>query len=446
MVALIEQSFERMNQRLETLKPVRKLGQVRQVTGLIIESEGPEVALGEVVDIYSDQRNIGVSAEVVGFRENRVLLMPLGDIHEIHPGCPVAAAGRSALMPVGTGLVGRVIDGLARPLDGKGPLKANFEPASVNTPAPNPMRRQRIVEPFSTGVRSIDTFTPLGTGQRVGIFAGSGVGKSTLLGMIARGADSEINVLSLVGERGRELREFIENDLGEEGMRRSIVVVSTSDQPAPLRLRAALLATTLAERFREDGRKVLLMMDSLTRFAMAQREIGLAIGEPPTSRGYTPSVFSVLPRLLERTGMGEEGSITALYTVLVEGDDMNEPVADATRGILDGHIVLSRALAQANHYPAVDVLQSVSRLVRNVCNEEQQELVSEARDLLALYRKNEDLINIGAYTPGTSPRIDRAINKHESLRRFLRQQQEGDLPKRTESFSLLKNALNDNPN
>jgi flagellum-specific ATP synthase len=289
-------------------------------------------------------------------------------------------------------------------------------------------------------VRSIDTFTPLGTGQRVGIFAGSGVGKSTLLGMIARGADSDVNVLSLVGERGRELREFIENDLGPEGMKKSIVVVSTSDQPAPIRLRAALLATAIAENFRDDGKKALLMMDSLTRFCMAQREIGLAIGEPPTSRGYTPSVFAILPRLLERTGMGDKGSITAIYTVLVEGDDMNEPVADAVRGILDGHIVLSRALAQANHYPAVDVLQSVSRLSRSVCDNRQLELTSCARDLMALYRKNEDLINIGAYPKGTNPRLDRAIDRNEPITRFLRQNA-GELFKRKESFAMLAKAL-----
>jgi flagellum-specific ATP synthase len=302
------------------------------------------------------------------------------------------------------------------------------------------MLRTPINEGFSTGVRSIDTFTPMGTGQRIGIFAGSGVGKSTLLGMIARGADSDVNVLSLVGERGRELREFIENDLGTEGMKRSIVVVSTSDQPAPLRLRAALMATSIAESFRDNGAKALLMMDSLTRFCMAQREIGLAIGEPPTSRGYTPSVFSLLPRLLERTGMGERGSITAIYTVLVEGDDMNEPVADATRGILDGHIVLSRALAQANHYPAVDVLQSVSRLSRSVCTNGQLEIVSAARDLMALYRKNEDLINIGAYPRGSNPRLDRSIDKNEPITQFLRQKAE-ELFKRDHSFALLAKAM-----
>jgi flagellum-specific ATP synthase len=440
MIDRLIENLDWMESRVNNIRAVDKIGKVRQVTGLVIESEGPEVSLGEVCHIYSTRKDLAVTAEVVGFRDNRVLLMPLGGMQDIHPGCQVAAASGIAHIPYGEGLIGRVIDGLGRPIDGKGPLRVQYAGSGLHRMAPNPMLRQRIAEPFSTGVRCIDTFTPLGTGQRVGIFAGSGVGKSTLLGMIARGSDSDINVLSLVGERGRELREFIENDLGEEGMRRSIVVVSTSDQPAPLRLRAALMATAIAEIFRDEGKKVLLMMDSLTRFAMAQREIGLAVGEPPTSRGYTPSVFAVLPRLLERTGMGEKGSITAIYTVLVEGDDMNEPVADATRGILDGHIVLSRNLATANHYPAVDVLESVSRLIRNVCNEEQQNMVSQARDLLALYRRNEDLINIGAYAKGSNPKIDLAIRKFDVINQFLRQHQ-NDLVKREQSFASLKTSL-----
>ncbi len=429
-----------MRRRVQNVRVADKIGHVRQVTGLIIESEGPEVALGEICELFSNNSAGIATAEVVGFRDNRVLLMPLEPIHEIHPGCEVRAAAQANSVPTGRNLIGRVIDGLGRPIDGKGPIRAEYAAGGLNRPAPNPMLRVPIKEGFSTGVRSIDTFTPLGTGQRVGIFAGSGVGKSTLLGMIARGADSDVNVLSLVGERGRELREFIENDLGPEGMKRSIVVVSTSDQPAPLRLRAALMATAIAESFRDAGAKALLMMDSLTRFCMAQREIGLAIGEPPTSRGYTPSVFSLLPRLLERTGMGEAGSITAIYTVLVEGDDMNEPVADAVRGILDGHIVLSRTLAQANHYPAVDVLQSVSRLSRSVCNEKQLEIVSAARDLMALYRKNEDLINIGAYPRGTNARLDRAIDKNEPIAQFLRQKS-NELFKRDQSFAMLSKAM-----
>jgi flagellum-specific ATP synthase len=440
MVSRFSENLDWMRRRVDNVRAADKIGHVRQVTGLVVESEGPEVSLGDLCEITSSRGEKGAMAEVVGFRDNRVLLMPMEQVHDVHPGCEVCASAAESTIPTGEGLIGRVIDGLGRPLDGKGPLRATLVSGSLNRPAPNPMLRTPIHEGFSTGVRSIDTFTPLGTGQRIGIFAGSGVGKSTLLGMIARGSDSDVNVLSLVGERGRELREFIENDLGEEGMKRSIVVVSTSDQPAPIRLRAALLATSIAENFRDDGMKALLMMDSLTRFCMAQREIGLAIGEPPTSRGYTPSVFSILPRLLERTGMGEKGSITAIYTVLVEGDDMNEPVADAVRGILDGHIVLSRSLAQANHYPAVDVLQSVSRLTRSVCTPQMVDLTSTARDLMALYRRNEDLINIGAYPKGTNPRLDKAIDRHDPITQFLRQRAD-QLFKRDESFSMLAKAL-----
>ena len=440
MVTRFSENLDWMRRRVDNVRAVEKIGHVRQVTGLVIESEGPEVSLGDLCTVGDIESGAASMAEVVGFRDNRVLLMPMEQMHDIHPGCEVCAATNETAVPTGDGLIGRVIDGLGRPIDGKGPLRVTMVPGSLNRPAPNPMLRTPIHDGFSTGVRSIDTFTPLGTGQRVGIFAGSGVGKSTLLGMIARGSDSDVNVVSLVGERGRELREFIENDLGEEGMKRSVVVVSTSDQPAPIRLRAALLATSIAENYREEGKKALLMMDSLTRFCMAQREIGLAIVEPPTSRGYTPSVFSILPRLLERTGMGEKGSITAIYTVLVEGDDMNEPVADAVRGILDGHIVLSRTLAQANHYPAVDVLQSVSRLTRSVCTPQQVELGSTARDLMALYRRNEDLINIGAYTKCTNPRIDKSIDKHDPLTTFLRQRAD-TLFKRDKSFAMLAKVM-----
>jgi flagellum-specific ATP synthase len=293
-----------------------------------------------------------------------------------------------------------------------------------------------IQKPFATGIKSIDSFVPLGNGQRVGIFSGSGVGKSILLGMIARGSEADVNVISLVGERGRELREFVENDLGPEGMAKSVIVVSTSDQPAPMRIRASILATALSEGFRDQGSKVLLLMDSLTRFAMAQREIGLAAGEPPASRGYVPSVFSMLPKLLERTGTSESGAITAIYTVLVEGDDMNEPVADAVRGFLDGHIVLSRKLANANHFPAVDVLHSVSRLDRAVCSEDEIKLISEARDLLSIYRQNEDLINVGAYVKNSNPKIDRAIAKFDLMEAFLRQRYD-QLVTREETFSKL---------
>ena len=426
--------MQNLRSRIEATVPVVRMGEVVQVTGLVIESIGPNVSLGDICEI-SSPRLSGLQAEVVGFRDHRVLLMPLAEMQDIHAGCQVAATGRAAGINVSEALIGRIIDGIGRPIDGKGPLPTGT-PRPLHCAPPNPLTRQRIAKPFQTGVKALDLFTPVGCGQRLGIFAGSGVGKSTLLGMIARGAESEINVIALVGERGRELREFIEKDLGPEGMARSIIVVSTSDQPALVRRRAALIATAIAEHFRDEGRKVLFMMDSVTRFAMAQREIGLAVGEPPTSRGYTPSVFSVLPRLLERTGMGETGSITALYTVLVDGDDMNEPIADAVRGILDGHVVLSRALATANHFPAVDVLESVSRVTLEVCQEKEISTISKARDLLSVYRKNEDVITIGAYTKGSSPNVDLAIEKQPLLRQLLRQPIE-DKWSRERSFAEL---------
>ncbi len=426
--------MQNLRSRIEATVPVVRMGEVVQVTGLVIESIGPNVSLGDICEI-SSPRLSGLQAEVVGFRDHRVLLMPLGEMQDIHAGCEVAATGRAAGINVSEALIGRIIDGIGRPIDGKGPLPAGT-PRPLHCTPPNPLTRQRISKPFQTGVKALDLFTPVGCGQRLGIFAGSGVGKSTLLGMIARGAESEINVIALVGERGRELREFIEKDLGPEGMARSIIVVSTSDQPALVRRRAALIATAIAEHFRDEGRKVLFMMDSVTRYAMAQREIGLAVGEPPTSRGYTPSVFSVLPRLLERTGMGDTGSITALYTVLVDGDDMNEPIADAVRGILDGHVVLSRSLATANHFPAVDVLESVSRVTLEVCEEKEIATISKARDLLSVYRKNEDVITIGAYTKGSSPSVDLAIEKQPLLRNLLRQPIE-DKWTRSKSFAEL---------
>ena len=426
--------MQNLRSRIEATVPVVRMGEVVQVTGLVIESIGPNVSLGDICEI-SSPRLSGLQAEVVGFRDHRVLLMPLGEMQDIHAGCEVAATGRAAGINVSEALIGRIIDGIGRPIDGKGPLPAGT-PRPLHCTPPNPLTRQRISKPFQTGVKALDLFTPVGCGQRLGIFAGSGVGKSTLLGMIARGAESEINVIALVGERGRELREFIEKDLGPEGMARSIIVVSTSDQPALVRRRAALIATAIAEHFRDEGRKVLFMMDSVTRYAMAQREIGLAVGEPPTSRGYTPSVFSVLPRLLERTGMGDTGSITALYTVLVDGDDMNEPIADAVRGILDGHVVLSRALATANHFPAVDVLESVSRVTLEVCEDKEIATISKARDLLSVYRKNEDVITIGAYTKGSSPSVDLAIEKQPLLRNLLRQPIE-DKWTRSKSFAEL---------
>ena len=434
-----EPFVEQFRARLRDTPHIERVGRVAQVTGLVIESDGPSVGIGEVCKIGLRGAAHWTYAEVVGFRDHRVLLMPLGDLQEVCAGCDVIASSFVQSAPIGPKLIGRVIDGLGQPLDGLGALGSDYAKSIRNSP-PNPLRRARIHEPFETGIKVLDTFTPIGRGQRVGIFAGSGVGKSTLLGMMARGADADINVIALVGERGRELREFIEKDLGEAGMARSVVVVATSDQPALVRLRAAMLATTIAESFRDEGRRVLFMMDSVTRLAMAQREVGLAIGEPPSSRGYTPSVFSLLPKMLERTGNGERGSITAFYTVLVEGDDMNEPITDAVRGILDGHIVLTRALATANHFPAVDVLESISRVTLDISTRAEVEVAGKARDLLALYRKNEDLINIGAYVRKTNASIDRAIDKYEPLRAFMRQSV-GEKLSRAASYEQLAEIL-----
>ena len=439
MVNSLSERFSLLQNGVRGVRTFDKVGVVRRVTGLVIESEGPEASIGQVCSITSDRSTEKIEAQVIGFRENVVLLMALNSIHLIHPGCKVISRRNSNEVPFGPSLLGRIIDGMGRPIDGKGPLVAPSRDGFYADP-PNPLSRSRIKEPFASGIKSIDCFIPMGVGQRIGIFAGSGVGKSILLGMIAKGSDADVNVISLVGERGRELREFVESDLGEEGLRKSIVVVSTSDQPAPMRIRASILATAIAEGFRNEGQKVLLLMDSLTRFAMAQREIGLASGEPPASRGYVPSVFSLLPKLLERTGTSELGAITSIYTVLVEGDDMNEPVADAVRGFLDGHIVLSRKLANANHFPAVDVLSSVSRLDRSVCNEEELSLISHARDLLSTYHQNEDMINVGAYVRNSNPKIDLAIDKFTGIQDFLRQKFDV-LAKRENAFSELRNVL-----
>ncbi len=425
--------------RLDAAPTLERIGRVAEVRGLLIESDGPHARLGAVCEIRSPRHPMHVLAEVVGFREHRVLLMPLGEMEGIHPGCEVRLGAQHNTVPFGPGLLGRVLDGLGRPIDDRGPLGVR-EAGSLRRQPPNPLLRRRIRAPFETGVKAIDAFCPVGRGQRLGIFAGSGVGKSTLLGMLARGGKADVNVIALVGERGRELREFIEKDLGPEGMARSVVVVATSDQSAPVRLRAAHLATAIAESFRDAGREVLFLLDSVTRFAMAQREIGLAVGEPPTSRGYTPSVFSVLPRILERTGNSADGSITAFYTVLVEGDDMNEPIADAVRGILDGHLVLSRALATANHFPAIDTLESISRLGQDICAPDEWTLTSEARDLLATHRRNEDLINLGAYNRGVNPRIDRAIEVNDRIRSFLRQPPDELVP-RADTLQRLREVL-----
>lgn len=410
----------------ENLKEVSccsKVGVVKEIGRTLIESEGPDIKVGDFVEIQDEDRKKCGIAEAVGFRSGRNLLMPVTEIKGISPGSFITECSNISLVPVGKGLVGRVINGLGAPIDDKGPL-GNIKKVDIDSNVPNPMRRGLIKNRFLTGIKAIDLFSPIGCGQRMGIFAGSGVGKSTLLGMIARNSDADINVIAMIGERGRELGEFIYNDLGDDGMARSVLVVSTSDESASLRLRAADLATRIAEEYRDQGKKVLLLMDSVTRYAMAQREVGLSVGEPPATRGYPASVFSSLPRLLERAGNNEHGSITALYTVLVEGDDMNEPISDAVRSILDGHILLDRDLALENHYPAINVPSSVSRLSGMLFNEKEIMLSGRARELWALYNSNKDLINIGAYMPGNSDKIDQAIEVMPRLMRFLRQRKE----------------------
>jgi flagellum-specific ATP synthase len=397
----------------------RRRGRVGDLIGLIIEATGLEAEIGELCMVGDSRRDQPVPTEVVGFRAGRTLLMPLGEIGGIGPGTPVIPTGSPFRVRVGHELLGRVIDGLGNPLDGK-PEAVAEEWRSTTAAPPDAFTRPRISERLNLGVRALDTLVPCGRGQRLGIFAGSGVGKSSLLGMIARSSGAQVNVIGLVGERGREVREFIERDLGD-AIAHSVVVVATSDQPALVRIRAAFTATAIAEFFRDQGNDVTLMMDSVTRFAMAQREVGLAIGEPPATRGYTPSVFALLPRLLERAGTSPEGSITGLYTVLVDGDDMNEPVADSVRSILDGHIVLTRALAHAGHYPSIDVLQSVSRLVSEIVSPEVQRAGQSVRSALAAYREKEDLISIGAYQRGSDPLVDVAIDQRPAINDFLRQ-------------------------
>jgi flagellum-specific ATP synthase len=426
-------------QRLRKVRVTETCGRVAQVIGLVIESEGPVASVGEVCQIESARHDGCTLAEVVGFRNQHLLLMPLGELRGIHPGSEVIATGAPLRVPVGAALKGRVLDGLGQPLDNLGPL-ATDHLVGLNLPPPHPLKRQRIETLFQTGIKAIDTFSPCGQGQRLGIFAGSGVGKSTLLGMMASQAEADVNVIALIGERGREVREFLERDLDEQGRRKSVVIVATSNEPALHRVKGAFLAMAIAEYFRDSGQSVLLMMDSVTRLAMAQREIGLAVGEPPTTRGYTPSVFSLLPQLLERAGTGETGSITGLFTVLVEADDMNDPIADAVRSILDGHIVLTRELATQNHYPAIDVLESVSRLNRDLLSPDQLRLAGAAREHMAVFRKNQDLINIGAYPAGSSPAIDLAITLHEPLSRFLRQGV-GEGFRAPQSWSLLAQTL-----
>ncbi len=397
----------------------RRRGRVSNLIGLVVEATGLEAEVGEICEIFRGRAAAPIPAEVVGFRNGRTLLMPLGTLQGIGPGRTVTPTGHLLRVPVGDALLGRVVDGLGRPIDG-GPPLTGLCLRPVTAPSPDPLTRSRIDTRLSLGVRAVDTLVPCGRGQRLGIFSGSGVGKSSLLGMIARNTSADVSVICLVGERGREVREFVERDL-RSALERSVVVVATSDEPALLRVKAAFTATAVAEHFRDQGLHVLLMMDYLTRFAMAQREIGLAIGEPPAARGYTPSVLALLPQLLERAGTAERGSITGLYTVLVEGDDLSEPVADAARSIMDGHCVLSRELAHRSHFPPIDVLESVSRLAGEITPSQVLAAGARLRELLAVYRAKEDLISIGAYVRGSDPRVDEAIDRLPAIEGFLRQ-------------------------
>jgi flagellum-specific ATP synthase len=434
--------FERAEAVVKTASRYELRGVVTDVTGLVIEGNGPFVPMGAHVTIHSNQRLI--PAQVVGFRRDKILLMPFSDLDGISPGAVISASHADSQVLVSDRLLGRVINGLGEPIDQR-PLSLVGDLVPLYRQPPNPVTRRRIDECFDLGVKTINSMLTVGAGQRVGIMAGSGVGKSTLLGMIARHSTSDINVIGLVGERGREVREFIERDLGEEGLRRSVVVVATGNESSLLRIRAAFLATAIAERFRDQGKKVVLMLDSVTRLAMAQREIGLAIGEPPSTRGYTPSVFAMLPRLLERAGTSDgAGSITGLYTVLVEGDDMNEPIADATRGILDGHIVLSRRLAGRGQFPAIEILESVSRVMSDIVPQKVLDLAAEARDVLATYRDAEDLITIGAYKPGQNKRVDRAVGLIDALTGFLRQRASEKVTI-AESWEILEKILRSQP-
>ena len=411
-------AWNQLVQTVEQTEPISAQGRVSKIVGLMLEAAGPRASVGEYCHIIT-RNGRELPAEVVGFRDSTTLLMPLGELEGIAPGDRVLPQRQKLTVPVGPGLLGRILNGLGHPMDGR-PLLTETAYPLQNKP-PNALLRPRIRDTLSVGVRAIDGILTIGRGQRMGIFAGSGVGKSTLLGMMARNTVADVNVIALVGERGRELRDFIEKDLGPEGLARSVIIVATSDQPALVRLKAAFTATAIAEYFRDRGENVLLMMDSVTRFAMAQREVGLTVGEPPATRGYPPSVFALLPKLLERSGMAETGSITGIYTVLVDGDDHNEPIADSVRGILDGHIVLTRELAMQNNYPAIDILQSVSRVMNDVVSEEHKGLAGKVREHLAIYRDAKDLIDIGAYTPGSNPKIDAAIAHMDNILTFTRQ-------------------------
>ena len=424
---------------IDKIDTFKHYGRVKRVVGLMIESQGPESSIGDVCYIHTgtNYKQNRILAEVVGFRDEMVILMPFTAVSDISPGAIVEGTGRTLEIKVGRGLIGKVIDPLGMPID-HSILSKGLATVPVDQDPPNPMERPPISEPIDVGVRVIDSLLTVGTGQRVGIFAGSGVGKSTLLGMVARNTTADLNVIGLIGERGREVREFIEKDLGPEGLARSVVVVATSDQPALMRIKGALAATAVAEYFRDKGLNVMLMMDSVTRVAMAQREIGLAVGEPPTTKGYTPSVFSILPRLLERTGTNQLGSITAFYTVLVDGDDMNEPIADAVRGILDGHFVLDRSLANKGQYPAINVLKSISRVMNNIVDENHKKAAEQLRATLSTYLESEDLINIGAYKRGSSAEIDHAIKQIPRILSFLKQGTHEKVTKEESIASLIQ--------
>ncbi len=419
--------FKRYIEKVRQIDPIQVIGKVIQIVGLVVEAQVQGVSIGELCQIVVETGKSFILAEVVGFKEEKVLLMPLGPIAGIRPGSRIYATGHPIQVKVGPHLLGRILDGLGNPMDRKGPLEFE-EIYPIDQDAPDPVQRPRIDTVLRVGVKAIDGLLTLGRGQRVGIFAGSGVGKSTLMGMIARNCEADVNVISLVGERGREVKDFIEESLGEEGLRKSVVVCATSDNPPVIRLKGAMVGTAIAEYFRDQGKNVLFMMDSVTRFAMAQREIGLATGEPPTTKGYTPSVFAMLPRLMERAGTSEKGSITAIYTVLVDGGDMDEPIADAARGILDGHMVLSRDLAAKNHYPCIDVSMSVSRLFSVICEKDHKKAAGQLREVLARYTEAEDLINIGAYVKGSNPKIDYAVSKIDAVNAFLRQGTMEDIP------------------
>ena len=427
-------TLRRHRKAVEEANPIRVNGRITRVVGLVMEGHGPGSSVGEFCHVYPRDGVEPVQCEVVGFTDDKILLMPLGEVRGIGPGSKIVARRNTAAVGVGPGLLGRTLDGLGNPIDGLGPLDIACHYPLWATP-PNPLSRKRIQKPLNVGVKAINGLLTVGKGQRIGIFAGSGVGKSVLLGMMARNTEADVNVIALVGERGREVKEFIEKDLGEEGLKRSILIVATSDQPPLVRMRASLMATAVAEYFRDQGKDVLLMMDSISRFAMAQREIGLAVGEPPATKGYPPSVFAHLPRLLERAGTSQgSGSITGFYTILAEGDDVNDPIADAARAILDGHIVLTRDLASQGHYPAIDILSSVSRVMTDVVTPEHRAQAMKVKSAIATYRKAYDLISIGAYKHGSDPKVDHAIKVIDKVNEFLRQ----DIPERTNYENCLQ--------